>query len=131
MLKSRLIQSDATTMPVIKRGLGKTHQGYTWLYRDERYIFFDFTEAHNGSHPERNLPGYKEVLLTDGASVYNRVIDNGAKRAGCSAHAFRYLEDARKEDPEQVDYALAIMKDRDLRFQSAAEMRFALERARV
>lgn len=109
-LKSRLIQSDATKMPVIKKGLGKVHQGNTWLYRDERYIFFDFTEQHNGSHPERMLPGFQGVLLTDGAAVYNGVIENGATRAGCSSHAFRYLEDARKEDPEQVDYALAIMK---------------------
>lgn len=109
-LNSRIIQSDATTMPVIKKGLGKTHKAYTWLYRDERYIFYDFTEAHNGSHPERMLPDYDGVLLTDGAPVYNGVIENGATRAGCSAHAFRYLEDARKEDPEQVDYALAIMK---------------------
>lgn len=109
-LKSRLIQSDATTMPVIKKGLGKVHKGYTWLYRDERYVFYDFTESHNGDQPERMLPGYKGVLLTDGAAVYNGVIENGASRAGCSAHAFRYLEDARKEDPDQIDYALAIMK---------------------
>ena len=110
VLNSRLIQSDATKMPVIKKGLGKVHQGNTWLYRDERYIFFDFTEQHNGSHPERMLPGFQGVLLTDGAAVYNGVIEGGATRAGCSSHAFRYLEDARKEDPEQVDYALAIMK---------------------
>jgi transposase len=109
-LKSRLMQSDATTMPVIKKGLGKTHKGYTWLYLDEIYSIYDFTETNNGDHPERMLPGYSEVLLTDGAQVYNGVIDNGATRAGCSAHAFRYLEDARKEDPEQADYALAIMK---------------------
>ena len=28
ILKSRAIQSDATTLPVIKKGLGKTHKGY-------------------------------------------------------------------------------------------------------
>ncbi len=110
MLESRLIQSDATTMPVIIKGLGKTHKGYSWVYRDPRYILYDFTEAHNGDQPERVLHGFKNVLLTDGAAVFNGVIEGGATRAGCSAHAFRYLEDARKEDPEQVDYALAIMK---------------------
>jgi transposase len=109
-LKSRLIQSDATKMPVIKKGLGKVHQGNTWLYRDERHIVFDFTEHHNGSHPARMLAGFQGVLLTDGASVYNNVIHSGATQAGCWSHAFRYLEDARKEDPEKVDYALAITK---------------------
>ena len=109
-LQSRLMQSDSTTMPVIQKGLGKTHNGCLWLYRDNRYIMYDFTEDGTGTHPERMLLGYQDVLLTDGAAVFNGVIDNGAKRAGCSAHAFRYLEDARKEDPEQVDCALAIMK---------------------
>jgi transposase/uncharacterized small protein (DUF1192 family) len=110
MLNSRLIQSDETTMPVIKKGLGKVHRGYIWLYRDEKYIIYDFTESRNGYHPERMMKGYKGVFLTDGAPVFNGVIRNGAIRAGCSAHAFRYLEDARAEDPEQADYAIAIMK---------------------
>lgn len=110
LLQSRLVQSDATTMPIIVKGLGKTHKGYEWLYRDHRYIVYDFTEQNNGDHPERMLQGFEGVLLTDGAPVYNRVIAQGATRAGCSAHAFRYLEDARTEDPEQIDYALAIMK---------------------
>lgn len=112
MLKSRAIQSDDTTMPVIKKGLGKTHQGHTWLYRadDVPYIIYDFTETRGGEHPERMLPGYKGILQTDGASVYNAVIAKGATRAGCLSHAFRYFEDARLEDPERADYALAIMK---------------------
>lgn len=112
ILDSRVIQSDDTTMPVIKRGLGKTHRGYTWLYRSEDipYIIYDFTETHGGEHPERMLPGFKGILQTDGASVYNGVISKGATRAGCWSHAFRYFEDARKEEPERADYALAIMK---------------------
>ena len=109
-LESRLMLSDSTTMPVIQKGLGKTHTGCTWLYHDERYMIYDFTEDGTGTNPERMLLGYKNVLLTDGAAVFNGVIDHGAQRAGCSAHAFRYLEEARKENPEQVDCALAIMK---------------------
>ena len=113
MLRSRAIQSDDTTMPVIKKGLGKTHRGYTWLYRgddDYPYIIYDFTETHEGAHPMRMLPGYTGVLQTDGASVYNAVIEKGATRAGCLSHAYRYFEDARHEDTERADYALAIMK---------------------
>src|SRR5207245_1156849 len=101
-LSSRLMQSDATTMPVIKKGLGKTHKGCTWIYRDEKYIFYDFTEQNNGEQPGRMLAGFKGILLTDGAAVYNGVIEKGATRAGCSAHAFRYLEDARKDEPEKA-----------------------------
>lgn len=110
ILQSRLVQSDATSMPVIKKGLGKTHKGYTWIYRSEDYIIYDFTEYHNGEQPSRVLPGFKGVLLTDGAAVFNTVIAAGADRAGCFSHAFRYLEDARKEDAESADQGLAIMK---------------------
>ncbi len=110
MIQSRLMQSDSTGMPVIKKGLGKTHQGTTWLYRDEKYILYKFTETGEGEHPERVLAGFKGVLLTDAAPVFNGVIENGATKAGCWAHVFRYFEDARKEDPENADYALAIIK---------------------
>ena len=113
ILRSRVIQSDDTTMPVIKKGLGKMHKGYTWLFRgddDYPYIIYDFTETHEGANPARMLPDYTGILQTDGASVYNPVIDKGATRAGCLSHAFRYFEDARHEDAERADYALAIMK---------------------
>lgn len=134
LLQSRLVQSDATTMPVIVKGLGKTHQGYEWIYRDHRYIVYDFTEQNNGEQPERVMDGFGGVLLTDGAQVYNGVIAAGATRAGCSAHAFRYLEDARKEDPEQIDYALAIMKSlfdvEKLAAQLSEEQRLALRARR-
>jgi hypothetical protein len=113
MLQSRVIQSDDTTMPVIKKGLGKTHLGFIWLYRgDETYPYniYDFTESHGGEHPQRMLKNFKGILQTDGASVYNGVINQGATRAGCLAHCFRYFEDARKEDQERADYALAILK---------------------
>lgn len=113
ILNSRVIQSDTTTMPVIKKGLGKTHQGYTWIYRGDQefpYIIYDFTETQEGLHPERMLPSFKGVLQTDGASVFNGVSEKGASRAGCLSHAFRKFEAARHEDAERADYALAIMK---------------------
>lgn len=109
MLTSRLIQSDSTTMPVIKKGLGETHNGSTWLYRDDKYILYKFTETGEGVHPEKVLAGFKGVLLTDGADVFNGVIRGGATKAGCWAHLFRYFEEARKED-DRADYALAIIK---------------------
>jgi transposase len=109
MLDSRLIQSDSTGMPVIKKGLGQTHKGSTWLYRDDKYMLYKFTETGEGIHPETVLAGFKGVLLTDGADVFNGVIRGGATKAGCWSHLFRYFEEARKED-ERADYALAIIK---------------------
>lgn len=110
MLKSRIILSDGTTMPVIKKGLGKTHHACTRIYHDEKYSIYDFTESKSGEHPERKLKGFKGVLLTDGEASYNEVIRKGAIKAGCSSHAFRKFEEARNEDPEQADIAIGIYK---------------------
>jgi transposase len=113
MLQSRVIQSDDTSMPVIKKGLGKTHKGYIWIYRGDEnfpYVVYDFTEARNQNQPARVLAGYKGVLQTDGTNIYDKVTTNGAEQAGCMSHAFRYFEDARDSAPEEADYALAHMK---------------------
>lgn len=110
MLQSRIILSDGTTMPVIKKGLGKTHAAFLRIYRDETYITYGFSDTKSGEFPEEVLKGYKGVLLTDGEAAYNGVIRGGATKAGCSAHAFRKFEDARKEDPDQADIALGLFK---------------------
>ena len=98
ILNSRVIQSDHTTMPMLKKGLGKT---------------YDFTETQEGEHPVRMLPEFQGVLQTDGASYFNevnRVRTENARRAGCLSHAFRYFEAAKDEDPERVGFALGLMK---------------------
>jgi transposase len=113
ILDSRLIQSDHTPMPVIKKGLGKTHRGYIWIYggSDENpYTCYEFTETQHGEHPVRRLPGFKGVFQTDGAQYFNGVSDNGAIRAGCWAHAFRKFEAARDNHRELADYGIAVIK---------------------
>ena len=113
ILKARFIQSDSTSMPVIKKGLGKTHRGTIWLYRGDDtqpYIIYDFTETGEGEHVARALPSYKGILLTDGAAVYNSIIDGGATAAACWAHAYRYFEDAADSETDQAHHAMAIIK---------------------
>src|SRR4030095_14066675 len=113
ILTSSFIQSDSTTMPVIKKGLGKTHRGAIWIYRgddSQPYIVYDFTETGEGKHPERMLAGVKGVLLSDRAPAVNGVINTGAAAANCWAHASRYFEDARDSEPDLADHALAIIK---------------------
>lgn len=81
ILQSKFIQSDTTSMPVIKKGLGKTHKGTIWIRRGDNsapYILYDFTETCHGADAERLLAGFEGILLTDGASIYNGVIRGGA-----------------------------------------------------
>lgn len=77
ILDSRVIQSDATTMPVIKKGLGKTHRAYIWVYRGDAsqpYVCYDYSDTEHSLYPERILKGYKGILQTDGTNKFNGII---------------------------------------------------------
>lgn len=113
LLEARMIQSDTTTMPVIKKGLGRAHKGTIWIFRGDEsqpFIVYEFSETGEGKHAERVLSGFKGFLLTDGASVFNRVIENGATPVACWAHAYRYFEDAKGSEEGLSHYAMAIIK---------------------
>ena len=75
ILQGRIIQSDATTLPVLKKGLGKAHRGFVWVYRGDSefpYVCYDYSDTEHSIYPERILQGYKGVLLTDGTNKYNK-----------------------------------------------------------
>jgi len=114
MLNARVVQADPTKMPLIVKGKGKVHQGHFWQYRSEDesfpYTLYDFSKDGGGRNPARVLNGFKNILQTDGASVFNKVIRGGATQANCLAHAYRYWEDAKKSDPERADVAIALFK---------------------
>jgi transposase len=58
ILNSRVIQSDATSLPVIKKGLGQTHKGFIWVYRGDTaypYVFYDYSDTEHSIYPERIL----------------------------------------------------------------------------
>ncbi len=113
ILASRVVQSDATTLPVIKRGLGKTHRGIVWTYRgdtDHPYVFYDYSNTEHSIYPEKVLKGFVGVLQTDGTNKYNEIIKNGATSANCWAHVHCYFEDAWKENPSAVEFPMGIIK---------------------
>jgi transposase len=113
MLASRVIQSDATTLPVIKKGLGKTHKGFVWVYRgdaDHPYVFYDYSNTEHSIYPERVLEGYKGIVQSDGTNKYNEIIKNGAISAACWAHVHCYFEDAWRDDPVAAEFPMGVVK---------------------
>lgn len=113
LLQSRFIHSDTTTMPVIKKGLGKTHKGVIWIARGDEthpYIIYEFTESGAGEHATRLFSNYKGYLVTDAASVFNGVIKVGATAVNCWAHAYRNFEDAKDSEAELAGEAIAMIK---------------------
>jgi transposase len=111
--KSRVAQSDATKLPVLKKGLGKTHQGFVWVYRgdDEHpYVFYDYSDTEHSCYPDKILNGFQGILQTDGTNKYNNIIRNGATSALCWAHVHCDFEDAWKDDPEAAEFPMGIIK---------------------
>ncbi len=113
ILDSRVIQSDATTMPVIKKGLGKTHRAYIWVYRGDAsqpYVCYDYSDTEHSLYPERILKGYKGILQTDGTNKFNGIIKEGATSANCWAHVHCYFEDAWKDDPVAAELPMGVIQ---------------------
>lgn len=113
ILSGRVIQSDATTMPVIKRGLGKAHRAFVWVYRgdaDYPYVVYDFTETEHSKYPEARLAGYRGIIQTDGTNKFNQIIRDGAVSANCWAHVHCYFEDAWREDPVAAEFPMGVIK---------------------
>lgn len=113
ILQSRSIQSDATTLPVIKKGLGKTHRSFVWVYLGDKtnpYIYYDYSNTEHSIYPEKILKGFKGILLTDGTNKYNQIIEDGATSANCWAHVHCYFEDAWKEDPNKAEFPMGVIK---------------------
>ncbi len=113
ILKGQVIQSDATTLPVIKKGLGKTHRGFIWVYRGDAqypYVCYDYSDTEHSIYPERKLKGYKGILQTDGTNKFNDVIKEGATSANCWAHVHCYFEDAWKSDPVPAEFPMGVIK---------------------
>jgi hypothetical protein len=81
-LDSRVIQSDATSLPVIQKGLGKTHKGCIWVYRGD----------------------------ADGTNKYNQLIEDGATAANCWAHVHCDFEDAWKNDKVSAEFPMGVIK---------------------
>lgn len=113
ILNSHVIQSDATTLPVIKKGLGKTHRGYIWVYRGDAhypYVFYDYSDTEHSIYPEKILKGYTGIVQTDGTNKFNEIIENGATAANCWAHVHCYFEDAWKLDPVSAEFPMGVIK---------------------
>ena len=110
VLKSRVIQTDDTTVPVLDRRLDRARTARLWVYlgdREHPYAVYDYTADRSRDGPERFLGDYKGYLQADAYSGYDRIYSRGVVEVGCFAHARRKFFDARTSDPERAHEALA------------------------
>ena len=107
--KEEVVHGDETSMRV--QAKGKCRNGFVWTFRSGKKIGFWFAPTRSGDVPVKVLGETEGTLIVDGYSGYNQVTTPGKRqRAGCHAHARRYLFDALPTAPE-AEKGLEIILD--------------------
>ncbi len=80
VLKSAVIHTDDTPVPVQEKGRGSTRQGRFWVYvgdRDNRYAVFDYTADRTATGPQGWLKSYEGYLQADAYAGYEALYGTG------------------------------------------------------
>ena len=80
-----------------RRGQGKTHRAYVWVYRSAQapLVVYDYRGSRGGEHARAFLQGWSGTLVVDDFSGYKALFAGGAIReAACWAHARREFFEA-------------------------------------
>jgi transposase len=113
VLRSRVIQTDDTPVPVLDPGSGRTRTGHLWVYLgdvEHPYAVFDFTPTYSSDGPRAWLGDYAGYVQADALKQYDPLFDRPPPRpteVGCWAHARRKFHDARTTDPARAHEAIA------------------------
>jgi transposase len=138
VLKSPIIQSDDTPVPVLCKGKPHTRRGAMWVYLAQGHVIFEYTPTRAGTGPQNFLSGYQGYLQGDAYRGYDALFTSGKIiEVGCWAHLRRYFVDAQLSEPAYAAQALAwigqlFKVDRDAREQGLdATARLVLRQQRA
>ena len=111
VLSSRVVQIDATPVPVQDHGGKGIKTGHLWVQigdEDNRLTVYDYTPDHSRAGPQRFFQGYSGYLQADAHSVYDRLFQTGTIiEVGCWMHARRKFYEAKRSDPVRAHVVLA------------------------
>jgi transposase len=111
VLKSRVVQTDETRLPVQDPNQDKTKSGRLWVYggdRDHPFTVYDYTPTKARDGPATILKEFTGFLQADAANVFDGIYLPGSIiEVGCWAHARRYFHEARDSDAAHSAEALA------------------------
>jgi transposase len=114
LLTSDYLMADETPLPVLTKDKpGATHKGYHWVYYDplKRLVLFDYRKTRSREGPEEILENFSGHLQTDGYDVYHQFEKRpDITLLSCMAHARRYFDKARDNDPERASKALKMFQ---------------------
>jgi len=110
ILSADYLMADETPLPVqTKDTPGSTHKGYDWVYfaPEKRLVIFDYRKSRGREGPDEILKGFSGFLQTDGYDTYTHFEKQpNITLLACMAHARRYFDKAKDNDPVRADIAL-------------------------
>jgi hypothetical protein len=101
ILASAVIQADETPVKYLGHERGKSSTGYLFGYAgdaEHRFLFYDYRASRSRAGPAEILADYQGVLLSDGFSGYEALVQEAEGRlraAACWMHARREFDEAR------------------------------------
>jgi transposase len=114
IIQSNYLQADETPIPVLTKDKpGTTHKGYHWVYYDpvQRLVFFDYRKTRSREGPNDILKNFSGHLQTDGYESYNNLKNQAnITLLACMAHARRYFDKAKDNDPVRAEHALTMIQ---------------------
>ena len=111
VLRSKVINTDDTPVPILDGSRTQTRKGYLWAYiGDKRTVVFDYTPTHSRDGPMAFLGNYAGYVQADAYKGYDAFFENGdATEVGCWAHTRRKFYDARTTDSRRAHEMLALI----------------------
>jgi transposase len=108
VLRSKVLHTDDTTVPVRDESRSKLRYGRLWDYIgdiDHPGVVFDYTTTHIRDGPAAFLKGFQGFLQADAYGGYDGIYtgsDGKIVEVGCWAHGRNKFKEAQSTDPERV-----------------------------
>ena len=114
VLRSAVIHTDDTPVPVLDRTRDRTKTGRLWPYlgdADHPDIVFDYTPTRARDGPVAFLQGFHGALQADAYGGYDGIYAGGTVvEVGCWAHARRKVFEARTSDRVRAYQGIAFIR---------------------
>jgi transposase len=119
LFRSRVVQTDGTSIDVLLEGERQTKTGYFWPYLGDDahpHVVVDFSLDKRKEHPQQFLADYQGYVQVDAYSAYdgcflaNSDASHPKIEVGCWSHAERYFESALDSDPVRAAEGRAFIR---------------------
>jgi len=116
VLKSKVMQTDDTPVPVLDPDRGRTRTGRIWTYvgdAEHPYTVYDYTPTRSRDGPEAFLERFRGYLQADAYSGYDHLYQDPEREVvevACWAHSRRKHYEAQSSDLMRSTVMLAYIR---------------------